>query len=468
MIKLSFIKESLVFTIGNALPVLASVILLPFYANLLSSSNYVALSFYIGISLLYQILFSFSFEQYYGVIFTENKDDANKIKVLNGSTLLYLIVQGIIIILLSLLIGDSLFKIIFTEKSIEVHFYPYGLISILTGFLNALFKVSCAPFIYSQSAKLFFSTNIINFFATLCLSLSGLYVYPDSLNGPIYGRFFSGLIIVLFNLILLHNQIEWNIEWKFIKEYIHKSWALFAYSIVNWITGNIDRYFLKSYIDVNELASYDLIMKCFIGIEFIQNGLGIAIIAKIFDDWKKNNTISLNTNAGKYSQGFVISIFLSILVFILILPFFIKLIIHEQYYYSGFKYLPLIASAYIIRSISYPYYFAFLYAKKTHKMFQLNFLTIIFQILLSWWFIPIGGLASAVFISIASKFIQIILYHLSFQNFIYCKFKKTMAGNIYSSHFISNPFIFCIEFEYFLKQCIIFLYFDFSYNYLLL
>lgn len=54
MIKISFIKESLLFTIGNALPMAASVLLLPFYANYLSPTNYVALSFYIGISLLFQ------------------------------------------------------------------------------------------------------------------------------------------------------------------------------------------------------------------------------------------------------------------------------------------------------------------------------------------------------------------------------------------------------------------------------
>lgn len=423
MIKLSFIKESLLYTIGNALPVVASVILLPFYANFLAPSDYVALSFYIGISLLYQIFFSFSFEQYYGVLYTENKHDEKRIQLLNGSTLLYLILQGLAIIIISLLIGEKLFQLIFAEKKIVVEFYPYGLISILTGFLNALFKVSCAPLIYSQTAHLYFTTNTINFFATLVFSLSGLFLFPNSLNGPVYGRFLSGLIIVLFNLVILRKQIEWKIEWHYIKEFIHKSWALFAYAIVNWLTANIDRYFLKNYIDVNELASYDLIMKCFIGIEFLQNGLSMAIISKVFDDWEKNNWITLNTNAGKYANGFVISTFYTILMFILLLPFFIKLIIHETHFYSAFQYLSLIGVAYIIRSLTYPYYFAFLYTKNTFKMFQFNLIAILFQILFSWWLIPKWGLIAAVLISVVSKFLLVILYHSNFSHFVHHKLK---------------------------------------------
>lgn len=412
MIKLSFIKESLLYTIGNALPMAASVILLPFYANYLNTTNYVALSFYIGISLLYQVLFSFSFEQYYGVVYTELKHDAIKVRILNGSIFLYLLIQAGIIIFVSTLLGNALLKIIF-DQTIPVYFFPYGLLSVFTGLFNALFKLSMGPFIYEQKPKLFFFSNLTNFLATVSISLTGLFLSPNSLNGPIYGRFLSGLIILLFNYILLKDKFIWKIEWTYIKEFITKSWALFAYALILWISGNIDRYFLKNYTSVDDLAGYDLMMKCFIGIEFIQNGLAIAIIAKVFDLWKKEKTICFHTEVNRYFNTFILTTILATLMFSALLPYFIEWIIREQQYYKGFQWIILIAISFIIRSISYPYYFALLYAKKTRHLFAINGILIILQILASYLFIPQQGLIAALYISMIHKILLVLAYHFS-------------------------------------------------------
>ncbi len=419
MIKVSFIKESLLFTIGNALPITASVILLPFYANYLDTVNYITLSFYIGISLLFQILFSFSFEQYYGVIYTEIKQDTNKVKVLNGSVFIYLILHGLLIMLLSIFFAKPLLSIIFQED-IPVVFYPYGLLSIVTGFFNALFKVSISHFIYAQKPNVFFFSNGINFLATITFSLTGLLLIPNSLSGPIYGRFLSGLVIVFFNYIIIQQNVRWAIEWAYIKELLSKTWSLFVYAIVMWLTSNADRYFLKNYVNVHELASYDLIMKCFIGIEFIQNGLSMAIISKIFNIWKNENKITFSSQANKYFNGFIISNITAILIFVFLLPFFIQLIIEDHTYYASFKYTALIGSVYILRVLSYPYYFSFLYSKKTLRMFALNAMIVVLQILLSYIYISQYGLIAAIFIHILTKILIVVFYqyyHLNnFQN----------------------------------------------------
>ncbi len=411
MIKISFIKESLLYTVGNALPILASVILLPFYANYLNAANYVALSFYIGISLLFQILFSFSFEQYYGVVYTEVKDSLDKVKLLNGSIFIYLIIQGLIIISLSFIIGNPLLQIIFQEEDIPVVFYPYGFLSVFTGFLNALYKVSVSTYIYSQKPKTFFLSNFINFLSTITISLAGLFLFPDSLIGPIYGRLFSGVIIVVLNYGLLRKYIEWKFEWVFIKEFISKSWALFVYAIVMWVIGNIDRYFLKSYIDVDQLASYDLIMKCFIGIEFIQNGLSMAIISKVFDTWKQSGKVGFSITANRYFNVYILSTVFAILIFIFVIPFFIQLIIYNEKYYTAFELIGIIGSSYILRSIIYPYHFALLYSKKTVNSLQINLITTILQVILFYFLIPIYGLVSAILISIFVRLLTVLLLH---------------------------------------------------------
>ncbi len=412
MIKLSFIKDSLLYTIGNALPMAASIILLPFYVNYLNPANYVALSFYIGISLLYQIFFSFSFEQYYGVVYTELKQDEEKVKILNGSIFIYLTVYGGIITLITMLIGSPTLKMIFKDPTISVSFYPYGLLSVLSAFFNALFKVSMSTYIYSGKPKVFFYSNLTNFFATVVISLSGLLLFPDTLTGPIYGRFLSAVIILLLNLWILKSTIKWTYKHIYIKEFIQKSWSLFAYSLVLWIMGNIDRYFLKNYISVNDLASYDLILKCFIGVEFIQNGLSMAIISKVFDIWKKNKKVIFFQESNRYFNIFIWANTFFVLIFAFFLPFFIRLIVKDEKYYSTFPYIGIIAAAYIVRILYYPYNFAYLFSKKTFFFFIINACTIMLQTIAFYFFTPAYGISAIVFIVLLTRFISVLWLHI--------------------------------------------------------
>lgn len=410
MIKRSFIKESLLYTIGNSLPMLASIILLPFYVNYLSTTNYVALSFYLGINLLFQIIFSLSFEQYYGVVYTEVKQHAQQLKLLNGSIFMYILLQASVIIAIMSIIGSNIFTTIF-QKEIPVKFYPYGLMSILIGLFNALFRVSISPFIYMSRSKVYFTSNFVLFLSTLIFPLSGLFLFPDTFIGPMYGRLFSAIIAVLFNYYILKSNIEWKLEWHYIIEIIKKSWALFASSLLLWITANIDRYFLKNYVPINELASYDLMMKCFIGIEFIQNGLSITIISKIFDRWKKNEGVQFTEQTNKYIHTFILLNTAAILAFILFIPNFIEWIVSNNQYYTTFQLIGMIAVSYILRVLYYPYYFAMLYAKKTPQLFLINLIMIVLQIILSYYFIPIYGLMAAIFIQIFIRILIPIIYH---------------------------------------------------------
>src|SRR4051812_1988819 len=98
MITKSFFKSSLVFTIGGALPMLASIILLPFYTNFLSAVQYTQVLFYISISLLFQILFSFSIESYFGIRYTQLIPEPEQQKRFLGTTSFLLITIGISIL----------------------------------------------------------------------------------------------------------------------------------------------------------------------------------------------------------------------------------------------------------------------------------------------------------------------------------------------------------------------------------
>ncbi|HOH08223.1 MAG TPA: oligosaccharide flippase family protein, partial [bacterium] len=75
MISKEFFKSSLVYSVVGALPLAASVLLLPFYTNLLSTADFGRLALYISFSFLIQILVSFGLDSYITVQHIEFKSD---------------------------------------------------------------------------------------------------------------------------------------------------------------------------------------------------------------------------------------------------------------------------------------------------------------------------------------------------------------------------------------------------------
>ena len=197
----------------------ASIILLPFYTNYLSDLNYTQVTFYITVSLLLQILFSFSIESYFGIKYTQLYEEPDKQKKFIGTVSILLLLIGIGLLIITAFFGNFIFSKIH-RKDLLMEFWPYGFYSVLTAFFNSYFKASTISLIYLKKSRLFLGLNFINFIATIAISIAGMYIYPNTIIGPIYGRLLSGVIIFFLAQYIFFKQGEFVLEKKFLKELV--------------------------------------------------------------------------------------------------------------------------------------------------------------------------------------------------------------------------------------------------------
>jgi len=115
MIRPSFLSSSIVYTIGGALPMLAGIILLPFYTNTLHAEVYTQLLFYISISLFCQMFFSWSTETVFGIEFSRLKTKPEA-RVFTGTVFELLLLMGFIWIVLFSIFGNFIFKALFNSQ----------------------------------------------------------------------------------------------------------------------------------------------------------------------------------------------------------------------------------------------------------------------------------------------------------------------------------------------------------------
>jgi len=408
MISKSFLKSSLIYTLGGALPMIGGLVLLPFYANRLNELHYAQMLFYINVSLLLQVIFSYSVESYFGIQYTRLTGNEEKQKKFVGTVSVLLLSIGAIVLLLCSASGNFIFSKVF-KPDYEMSFWPYGFYSVLTAFFNSYFKAATNALIYFKKPVLFLIVNSVNFIATIGISIGGLVLFPESIIGPIYGRLISGIIIFILAWYIFSSNGEFTYDKSFIGELQKFCTPYVFYVLSMWVLGQIDRYILQSYITKADLNTYDLVLKCFFGIEFLQNNLSAIIFPKLYEIWNKQEQLHTTKESNRYFNVFTVVNVIQLIVFCIALPVMYKLLIKNTVFYESEKYIGLIAAGYALRSILNFYLATILFTKNTVTLLKIFGGSAIVQIGLTYFAIGQFGLLGAIYAGLLTKILQVVL-----------------------------------------------------------
>jgi O-antigen/teichoic acid export membrane protein len=451
MISKSFLKSSIIYTIGGALPTIGGLILLPFYTNFLNDLQYTQIAFYISVSLLLQILFSYSIESYFGIKYTQLFKDPQGQREFVGTCSVLLLIIGAVLIGICALSGDYLFSKIFNSE-FQMEFWPFGFWSVLTAFFNSYFKAATNALIYFKRPGVFMNANIINFIVTLGISIGGLYVFPNTIIGPIYGRLISGVLIFLIAQFIFSSNGEFKLEKSFLKDLAIFCTPYVIYVLSGWSLNFFDRYVLQPYIPNTDLNTYDLIQKCFFGVLFVQNSLTAVIFPKLFEIWNKEGKRETTKETNRYFNVFTAINILMLILFCIFIPLIYKLLIHNEKFYESEKYIGVLTSGYALSSILFFYLPTILYTKNIKILLKIFGISAGFQIVVSYFAIMQWGLMGAIYTGLAVKVVQILLssaltkkifkYEFNFMKIIGVPFLfllvNVVSFNVYPEYSLTN------------------------------
>lgn len=414
----SFIKSSFIYSFIGALPLASSVLLLPFYGNsgLLSTDDFGLLAIYIALSELVRILFSFSADNYLGINFIHNSETPSQRRKFIGTTALFLIVFGTGMALLFSLAGDYLFTFIFPGK--DVNFYPYGLLSIVTGLFAGVFKAYTSLMIYRQRPNPYFWSNILHFILVIGFSVTGLYLFPMSLDGPIWGRFLAAASTFIWAMVYFGRESKFEYSRSILKDLIQYSTPLYIFYILTWVISNIDRYFILGILSEKDVAVFDFAIKITLLVELLQAGLSAAINPKVFQIWKRNGdkpagSIEIN----RYFNGFTVINQLCIPLMYIAAVFLVPFVVSNEDLYLSFDLLPILFAGMVTRVwllylITPIYYF-----KKTRVLPLIYGVVALFQVVATYTLISLDGIGGAVWANFLSKIVQVLLVFVFVRRF---------------------------------------------------
>ena len=424
MVRISrkFLKSTAMYTIAGALPMASAIILLPFYLLYLPLEEYGALSIYLAVSVLIQIITTYSFDTGLYVFYHDLKKEPGKLRRYISSVFIFIFLLGIAVALISLLLGDFVFSAFLKDKPIE--FFPFGFMAVLSGIFQSFFKVHSNFLQTSENPGVFFWSNLLSFSLIAGLTILGLELYPQSLWGPIGGRLAASIVSAIWACGRIFINYGFRFDFSTLRESFRFNHSSFVYQLQQWSMNYFDRFIMLFFLPLETIGAYDFAVKCMLGLEFIISGLYNSFYPKVIhmvtNQEQKVSTPEIN----RYYHGFIAVIMVLVSLAILGFSIIIDLGWISAGYEQSVKYLPLIGVIYLIRSIRF--FFAFPYgALKFSKPLPVIYLIIsVLKILLIVFFVRDYGVISVIVAGILVTILEIILLWYFIRNKFEFRFNK--------------------------------------------
>jgi O-antigen/teichoic acid export membrane protein len=420
MISGKLIRSTFIYTIIGALPLVSAFFLMIFYTNYLTRHDYGALVIYISFTAVMQILMNLGLDTYIGISYFDNRANKESLRQKIGSITGYLIIWGLVIITLSLFLGVNLFQLIFQGK--DIHFFPYGFMAVVTAFCNSYFKTYTNLLINQEKSVRFAVVSLAHFVMTLGFSLTGLFMFPFTLIGPMWGRLLSGIgiFLIAFFSFTVNTPVKF-LSGKELKQTLDFSIPVLLFFLLSWTISNIDQYIMKYFMTLSDVAIFGLAIQFTLLIEFILNGLSSAIMPKIFGIVKDQNLTGSTPELNKYFSGFNAVALLIIPASSFFIPLILPLFINKDFE-TSFLFLSALSIGFASRGL-YNYFLTPVYLYKKTKILPVVYLiTAVIQISTTIFMIRHYGIWGAVFSNLLTKILQNLFLYIGARRFFHFSF----------------------------------------------
>jgi O-antigen/teichoic acid export membrane protein len=414
MISKSFIKQSVIYTVAGALPMASAIILLPFYITMLPTAVYGALSLYMAFTLFVQIVVAYSFDSSLYIHYHEYKHEPTKLSTFISSAFIFMLGISIAVGLVLTLVGDLAFELIFRDEKISFH--PFGLMSVATGVFQALFKVYSNLMQSREQPVSFLWSNVLVFSLLAVLTIAGLYIFPDTLMGPIGGRMIAGGVAAVWVLFRVFKEFGVQFNFNLLKSTFGYNHYTFIYQLQMWVVNYVDRFLMLFFLPLSQVGVYDFAMKCLVVIEFIMNGLYNSFYPKVVSTIIAQPVKQSTTEVNRYYHGLTAIVLVMITGSILVLPFIVDLLKDDKGYGAAVQYFPLIATLYLFKAMRM--YFAMPYGilKETKLLASYYFIISIVKIGVLLVVIKPYGITGVIGASILASCVDLLILRVGIKS----------------------------------------------------
>lgn len=433
---MSVAKHSLIYTIAIFLQGLTSFLLLPIYTTYLAPKEYGIIAVVSSMTNLLSVLYTFYLQSAITRFYFDYERSKQKIKQLFGTIFTFVIICGVILTLVFIVLGPSVFELILEG----IQFYPYILLGLFIVFFNALYILYLSVLQTKQQSTRFAITNISYVLTQAVLTIIFLAIFHMQASGVLLAIAITNAILVIYIAFTFLRTITISIQKEMLKEYLAYSIPSAPHYLLGWSTVWVNKIMLNNLRSTAAVGVYDV--GVYIGgiTDVIRAAINQAYLPWFFKEMK-----AVKSNTKKVEQFIEYTSLLycfSALCIALFSKEIVGIVTSDQYF-EAWRVVPFITFSYVF----YGYYYFFvsnlLYDKKHTKYIAVSvFISAMINALANILLIPKFGMVGsslATLLAMGTTSILVLLITNRFLVFVF-PWKKMYA--FFMLFFLCSLFIF--------------------------
>lgn len=435
------IKNTSFYAFSSVLPQLLNLVLLPLYTRYLNPTEYGIIALVQVYSLILTILCGLSLHGSVSRFYVEYLDDEVRRKKFVSTIFFLLCLVAFFSLFLIDINGQRLINILYSKNKMD--YSPYFRIATWTAFLTILIQFLAAILIIEERAKDFFWASIISAFSITILTVLGVVILGKGVLGYLSAFLIGYIFSFIFYFYLTRKNFCLAFDRKLLKGPLNYSIPLIPHALSGYIFMYSDRIILERYVSLAAIGVYalaDQVARAFkMGVDNFNAAYSPHFLKTASQD--KKLAVEQSNVLAELSVFFLCSLILITSIF---LPELSRIFIDPKYYMI-WSMVPLLASAFIFRSLYCFSSAGLFFEKKTWRVFFITGTSAAVNIFLNLIFVPIYGVMTAVvttFIAYLVMFVMsyfmakdIFLTLTRYRKILYCLF--VFFGLLAISYFLN-------------------------------
>ncbi len=357
----SLSKHTAIYGLSNVLSKLTGFLLIPFYTHYLSPADYGLLELLFFSTQFIGILLGRGLTSSIARVFAAQKNTEEK-KQLISSAIIFWAALASVLIVIGCFIGKPISLLIFSHPDHA----SLIRISLTTVFLGLLIEVTQAYLNAEQRSLAAVTNSWLRLIFSLALNIYFVAYLKTGVAGILYSGLISAIFFSLYLSIWILRQTGIHFNWAMQRDALKFSVPLMLNDLGMFFIHFGDRFFLQKVSSLHEIGIYSL------GYRFGMLSIAFLIQQPFFMIWnvRQYDLIKQPNGAKIYSDIFFLYALLMSFVW-LGLSLFAKAIIGvaaDPSYNEAWKFIPIIAMAYVLRGFYDFYHGIFMIERKTTRI----------------------------------------------------------------------------------------------------
>jgi O-antigen/teichoic acid export membrane protein len=264
------IKNTIIYTIGNSLPMAVTFFLLPLYTKYMSPHEYGIVGTMDAVKIFFTIIFSLCIERSIVRLYWENKTETKK-KLFLATIFFTLLTTSILGLILAIFFKNyiqNIFK--------NINFFPYIYYTILISFLSTFEHLPKLYYRLKEKAISFVLLSFTYFFLSTILIIWFVVFNKEGALGYLKGQLFASMFITTIYFIISLKISTFNFNFLLLKNIILYSIPFIPPLLVSWFINQSNRVFLENSVSLDAVGIFTFSNKLSIATSLFTTALMVS------------------------------------------------------------------------------------------------------------------------------------------------------------------------------------------------